>query len=191
MDKKILRNEMRRRLKQMDEATYLHRSRLIQQRLLREPSIVEGKTIAVTMSRFPEVETREIIQALWQLGKTVAVPKCQSQTHEMEFYRIDNFNQLEIVYFGIEEPILTQTNYISKREIDVIIVPGIVFNKAGYRVGFGGGYYDRYLVDYLGEKISLAFDEQVTEQVPTESHDMPVNIILTDKQRILARKSEE
>ena len=98
----MIRNDMRQQLKRMDEETYLHRSRLILQRLLQEPSIIKGKTIAVTMSRFPEVETREMIKALWGLKKIVAVPKCEPKTHEMDFYTITSFDQLEMVYLNCE-----------------------------------------------------------------------------------------
>lgn len=191
MDKKTIRNDMRQHLKRMDEETYFHRSRLILQRLLQELSIIEGKTIAVTMSGFPEVETREIIKALWGLKKNVAVPKCEPKTHEMDFYVITNFEQLETVYLKIEEPKVIETTYISKREIDVIIVPGVVFNEIGYRVGFGGGYYDRYLSAFSGEKLSIAFDEQIADAIPTEAHDIPVNIILTDKRRIHCAANRE
>ena len=184
MNKKKIRNDMRQLLKRMDEETYIYRSRLILQRLLQEPCILKGKTIAVTMSVFPEVETHEIIKALWKMGKIVAVPKCEPKTHTMEFYAISNFDQLETVYLNIEEPKTSETTYISKQEIDVIIVPGVVFNEAGYRVGFGGGYYDRYLSVFNGEKISIAFDEQIVGAVPTEVHDIPVNIILSEKRRI-------
>ena len=191
MDKKLIRNDMRQRLKWMDEEIYFQRSRLILQRLLQEPSIIKGKTIAVTISGFPEVETREIIKALWGRKKIVAVPKCEPKTREMNFYAITNFEQLETVYLNIEEPKVIETTYISKEEIDVMIVPGVVFNEIGYRVGFGGGYYDRYLPAFSGEKLSIAFDEQIADGVPTEAHDIPVNIILTDKRRIHCAANRE
>lgn len=191
MDKKKIRNRMRQHLKRMDEETYFHRSRLILQRLLQEPSIIKGKTIAVTISGFPEVETREMIKALWGLKKIVAVPKCEPKTREMDFYAITSFEQLETVYLNIEEPKVIETTYISKGEIDVIIVPGVVFNEIGYRVGFGGGYYDRYLSAFTGEKLSIAFDEQIADVIPTEAHDIPVNIILTDKRHIHCAANRE
>ena len=182
---------MRQQLKRMDEETYFHRSRLILQRLLQEPSIIEGKTIAVTISGFPEVETRELIKALWGLKKIVAVPKCEPKTREMYFYAITSFEQLETVYLNITEPKVIETTYTPKEEIDVMIVPGVVFNERGYRVGFGGGYYDRYLSAFSGEKLSIAFDEQIADAIPTEAHDIPVNIILTDKRRIHCAANRE
>ncbi len=191
MDKKELRNMIRRRLMEMDRETYLLRSGHIQNKLMQEPSIKEGKTIAVTMSRFPEVETRRIIEALWEMGKRVCVPKCDPATREMAFYHITDFSQFEKVYMDIEEPIIERTERMLIEQIDVIIVPGVVFNSAGYRIGFGGGYYDRYLQQYAGATISLAFEEQVKEDIPTEVHDIPVDIILTDKKRIHACRNRE
>ena len=187
----MIRNDMRQQLKRMDEETYFRRSRLILQRLLQEPSIIKGKTIAVTISGFPEVETREMIKALWELDKIVAVPKCEPKTREMDFYAITSFEQLETVYLNIAEPKVIETTYTPKEEIDVIIVPGVVFNEIGYRVGFGGGYYDRYLSAFNGEKLSIAFDEQIADAIPTEVHDIPVNIILTDKRRIHCAANRE
>lgn len=191
MDKKEIRNMVRSHLMEMDRETYLSRSDLIQNKLLQEPSIKEGKTIAVTMSRFPEVETRRIIEAFWNMGKTVCVPKCNPSTREMIFYAIADFSQLEKVYMDIEEPIVGSTEPILKEQIDVMIVPGVVFSKAGYRIGFGGGYYDRYLQRFMGAKISLAFHEQVKDSIPIASHDIPVDIILTDKKHIHARINRE
>lgn len=191
LDKKEIRNIVRRHLMEMEQETYLSRSSRIQDKLLQEPSIIEGKTIAVTMSRFPEVETRRIIETLWEIGKTVCVPKCNPTTSEMVFYAISNFSQLEKVYMDIEEPIIGHTERILKEQMDVIIVPGVVFNETGYRIGFGGGYYDRYLDQFAGQKISLAFDEQVKDYIPIEVHDIPVDIILTDKKRIHARIHRE
>lgn len=182
---------VRRHLMEMDQETYLSRSSRIQDKLLQEPSIIEGKTIAVTMSRFPEVETRHIIEALWKMEKTVCVPKCNPTTREMSFYGISDFSQLEKVYMDIEEPIISCTEHILKEQMDVIIVPGVVFNETGYRIGFGGGYYDRYLYQFGGQKLSLAFDEQVRDYIPTEMHDIPVDIILTDKKRIHALTDRE
>lgn len=191
VDKKEMRNMVRQHLMKMDRGTYLSRSDLIQYKLLQEPSIIEGETIAVTMSRFPEVETRLIIEAFWKMEKTVCVPKCDPLTREMIFYAISDFSQLEKVYMDIEEPIIGCTERISKEQIDVMIVPGVVFSKAGYRIGFGGGYYDRYLQKFEGGKISLAFDEQVKDCIPAAPHDIPVDIILTDKKRIHARINRE
>lgn len=189
--KKQIRQQMIQQLKQMNAHTYKERCEKIMARLWKEPSIIEGKTIAVTMSAFPEVETRAIIASLWQQGKRVAVPKSEPKARAMQFYELTSFTQLETVYLHIEEPIPTVCNPVAKHEIDTIIVPGVVFNQAGYRIGFGGGYYDRYLPGMEATKIALAFDEQILDQIPTDAHDIPVDYIVTDQRSICARNERK
>ncbi|WP_107841704.1 5-formyltetrahydrofolate cyclo-ligase [Metasolibacillus meyeri] len=180
MDKKTIRQAVRAQLEAISYADYRTRSHAIGKQLMQQPSIQEGKTIAVTISSKPEVDTIAIIEALWQQGKTVAVPKCHPKTREMTFYAIEGFYQLETVYMDLREPMPAMTELVERETIDTIIVPGIVFDKKGYRIGYGGGYYDRYLPDFRGTLLALAFSEQLAEQVPFESHDIPVHIILTE-----------
>lgn len=180
MDKQQIRKHISAKLNNMSFEQYKERSIAIIERLFNEPSIKDRKTIAVTISRYPEVETTMIIEQLWKQGKTVVVPKCHPKTKEMSFYAIEQFSQLETVYMDLQEPIIGETELITKDHIDTIIVPGIVFNKMGYRIGYGGGYYDRYLQNFEGSMISLAFEEQVVNYVPVEAHDIPVHTIITD-----------
>lgn len=182
--KRTQRQEMLQKLKQMSAATHALRSAQIVERLMMRPQFHVAKTIAVTMSNFPEVETRGLIEQAWSLGKTIVVPKSQPKTRQMTFYKLTDFQQLEVVFAGIEEPIEHACEAMELAQIDLIIVPGVVFNKKGYRIGFGGGYYDRLLADYNGVTIALAFDEQVYDTIPVDAHDVPVQQIITD-QRML------
>ncbi|QDP99254.1 5-formyltetrahydrofolate cyclo-ligase [Lysinibacillus fusiformis] len=185
MDKTILRNEVRESLAKMTATAYRDQSFLVAKKVLQETYIIEAKTIGMTISNKPEVDTIHLIEALWQLGKKVAVPKCHPKTREMSFYIIESFAQLETVYMHLREPIPELTEFVDANEMDVILVPGVVFDIHGYRVGYGGGYYDRYLVNYTkGKLMSLVFDEQLRENVPKETHDCPVDIIVTPTNRI-------
>lgn len=185
MNKTILRNEVREALAKMSATAYRDQSFLVAKKLLQETYIIEAKTIGITISSKPEVDTIHLIEALWQLGKNVAVPKCNPKMREMSFYVIESFAQLETVYMHLREPIPEVTEFVDANEMDVIVVPGVVFDTHGYRVGYGGGYYDRYLVNYKkGKLMSLLFDEQLRESVPKEPHDCPVDIIVTPTNRI-------
>lgn len=82
------------------------------------------------------------------------------------------------------EPKEHETDAVSKEEIDLVIVPGLLYNRAGYRVGFGGGYYDRFLKDYRGYTISLAFSFQLIDHLPHEEYDIPVGKMITEKEII-------
>lgn len=184
LEKKTLRTTIKHELNQLSIDFYRDASLTIKNKLLQESSIVQANTIGLTISRKTEVDTKIIIQSLWDLNKKVAVPKCNPKSHTMDFYIITNFDQLETVYLDLQEPICEKTVYINKNDLDVIVVPGIVFDKKGYRIGYGGGYYDRYLKDFKGTTISLAFQLQVVEQVPKDVHDIPVQCILTEQERI-------
>lgn len=179
MEKSVLRKQVKELIAVMPNEQYNKLSAVICDKALQEPSIQEGETIAVTISNRPEVDTSILIKNLWKLGKRVAVPKCNAKTKEMDFYVIQDFSQLETVYMHLKEPIPSLTSYVGADDIDLIIVPGVVFDLSGYRVGYGGGYYDRYLTNYKGALLALVFDEQLFPQVPSESHDIPVHRILT------------
>ena len=159
-------------------------------KVLAEEKVKRAQVIGITLSSFPEVETWNLIQELWKLGKQVAVPKCEPTSRRMTFYIIDSFDQLEVVYMKLKEPIPAITTKVERTQIDVLIVPGVVFTKQGYRIGFGGGYYDRFLSDYNGTTFALAFDCQLVENVPIERFDIPVQYIITETQRIQCSKVE-
>lgn len=184
MQKSKLRREVLSSLASMTSTIYRDQSFAVAKKVLQEPSIKEATIIGTTISNLPEVDTIHLIEALWRLGKKVAVPKCDPKTRQMAFFIIDSFAQLETVYMHLREPIPNQCEFVDASEIDVMLVPGVVFDKRGYRIGYGGGYYDRFLLEYKGELLSLIFDEQLRDEVPTEAHDSPVNVLLTPTQRI-------
>lgn len=184
LDKKQLRNQIRKALNDLSDDRFRQSSMYMKEQLLKEPSIIEGNTIAITISRKREVHTKEIIESLWNMNKKVVVPKCHPVNLTMDFYTIENFQQLEIVYMDLLEPILQCTELVTAEEIDCIIVPGIVFDYNGYRIGYGGGYYDRYLTKFKGQLISLAFNIQIVDEVPVETFDIPVDLIITETSRI-------
>lgn len=184
MDKKELRKLVISELSQLTDVQYFELSKRIVEKLLLEAAIRNAQTIAVTLSNKPEVDTNLLIEKLWDSHKTVVVPKCSPKDRSMQFYVITHFDQLETVYMNLREPITEKTILKHSDDIDLIIVPGVVYDLCGYRVGFGGGYYDRYLVNYAGTLITLAFDMQVVQEVPRELHDIPVDIIITDKRSI-------
>ncbi|MDI2588111.1 5-formyltetrahydrofolate cyclo-ligase [Psychrobacillus sp. NEAU-3TGS] len=181
MLKTMLRNDMKTRLASLNQESYFTYSTEIENRLLIEESVQHASIIGITISAFPEVNTEGIIKRVWEIGKTVVVPKCNPKDRSMTFYKIDSYDQLETVYMKLLEPNPDLTVGVLSEDIDLLIVPGVVYSKTGYRIGYGGGYYDRFLTNYTGQTISLAFDFQIVDQVETEMFDIPVDKIITNK----------
>ncbi|MFC0415684.1 5-formyltetrahydrofolate cyclo-ligase [Cytobacillus solani] len=180
-EKQMIRKQIMDKLAKIEKPQYEHDSYEIAQLLFRDALWKEARTVGVTISKSPEVDTYQIIRKAWEEGKRVVIPKCLPRNKEMVFRTLTKFNQVESVYYGLLEPIETVTKEVPANEIDLIIVPGLAFTQNGYRVGFGGGYYDRYLASFTGQTISLAFTPQLVTELPIEGHDIPVNKIITVK----------
>ncbi|PLR76955.1 5-formyltetrahydrofolate cyclo-ligase [Bacillus sp. V3-13] len=184
--KSEIRKMVKERLAALNKPLYEDKSYRIATKLFQDRSWLEAKTIGVTISNFPEVDTYQIIRKAWELGKRVVVPKCVPAQKQLIFRTLESFAHLESVFFGLYEPVEELTTPVDGETIDLLIVPGLAFGRSGFRIGFGGGYYDRFLAGYHGETISLAFREQMFEELPVEEHDLPVAKIITETEVIVA-----
>ena len=154
----------------------LEKSRQIQKNLFNLDSYRKSKTIMFFVSFNSEVHTHEMIKAVFK-DKTVVIPKVEH--HEIEPSVIIDFDNLMAGQFGILEPI--EAMKIAYKNIDLVLVPGIVFDKEGHRIGYGFGYYDKFLRKVpKALKIGLCFDFQLVDKVPREEHDVPVDLIVTE-----------
>lgn len=176
--KKKVRKQIKTSLEQLTEENRVEFAKKISGQLFDLMEWKKAKVIGITISIPPEVPTLHIIEQAWREGKDVAVPKCNPENKTMRFKKITSFDQLESVYSGLLEPV-DATIEVMPEEIKLLIVPGLAFTKDGYRLGFGGGYYDRFLSGYKGFTVSLAFDCQLVDEVPTELHDIPVEKVIT------------
>lgn len=138
-----------------------------------------SETIAVTIAVGIELDTMPLIKQAWKQGKKVAVPRCSPRKKQLDFYYLENVDQLEDSFYGLKEPDPLKCEFVDMNTIDLMIVPGLVFDTRGYRIGHGGGYYDRLLANHVFHTVSLCFDFQLKEKIPKEEHDIPVNIIVT------------
>ncbi|RSD27444.1 5-formyltetrahydrofolate cyclo-ligase [Mesobacillus subterraneus] len=183
--KKELRNSVKAKLSELSLPLYEDFSYQVAQQLFQDEDWQKASTIAVTVSKAPEVDTLQIIRKGWEQGKRMVVPKCEPKSRGLDFRELKRFSQLESVYYGLYEPIVSETHQIKPEDIDLVIVPGLAFSKNGFRLGFGGGYYDRFLANYQGNTVSLAFKEQLLPDIPIESHDIPVSKIISSEGVIL------
>lgn len=140
----------------------------------------EAAVIGVTVSGDLEWDTKPIIRQAWQEGKTVAVPKCIPETRKLDFYKLEDFNQLEESFFQLLEPIPEQTEKLEKHSIELLVVPGLLYDARGYRIGFGGGYYDRFLANFPNRTVSILHSEQLIDEIPNEPYDVPVQQLITE-----------
>lgn len=139
-----------------------------------------------------EVRTDALISQLLPAGKAVHVPWCDND--QLRLFRLESLSELQPGAFGIPEP-PAELRHIPQRagdacDLDVVVVPGIAFDRAGRRLGQGKGYYDRLLRDVRDDCIlvGLAFDAQIVERVPVTSHDVPVDLIVTESEVIETRR---
>ncbi|WP_201713491.1 5-formyltetrahydrofolate cyclo-ligase [Rossellomorea arthrocnemi] len=184
MSKKDRRKSQLQALKSIDQIAFQQKCFEIEQRLFRSTEWQNSRTVAITISKPPEINTWNIIKRCWEAGKTVVVPKCFPQNRQLIFYELHDFNQLEQSFFNLFEPNPDKSIVIHNDSIELMMVPGLAYTISGYRLGFGGGYYDRLLSTYSGITMSLAFEEQMVDSLPIESFDMKVSTILTEKRRI-------
>lgn len=179
MDKRQIRKAVKDRLASMSEEIRAIQIKRIHENLLRQNIWSDARTIGLTIAMPLEIPTRPLIQKAWETSKAVAVPKCEPNEKKLTFFKLTTFDQLESVYFGLLEPIPAKTKRLSPSDLDLLIVPGLAYDARGFRVGFGGGFYDRFLTGYEGIKLALAFEDQIFDELPNESHDMPVDFIVT------------
>lgn len=142
----------------------------------------EVATVLLYCAKPVEIDTKLLIERASALGKTVAVPRCVPGTREMDFYVITSFDDLEVGAFGVLEPIPEKCRKLSDFTSSVCIVPALVYDKQGFRLGYGKGYYDRFLSGYRGPCIGLAYSDWVKESLPHGKFDRKVDIIVTEKE---------
>ena len=142
--------------------------------LINNTEYKNAKRIGIVLSMTHEVDTYPIIETMLSDGKKVFVPNTNYKLKEMNFKQLLSLNRLEkdekgLLYVNDDTEITDQ--------LDLIVVPGVAFRDDGYRIGYGGGYYDRFLSDSNANTISLIYDLQLT-QFEIESHDQPVEKLI-------------
>lgn len=177
--KKAVREQIIADLTSMPDDIRHFQAGTLYERLTTSPEWDRSQTVAVTLSNGFELDTRPIIEAAKQARKQVVVPKTFSSDRTMIFVPLTDSTNLAESNFGILEP--ENGTPVPKDHIDLVVVPGLGFTKKGERLGFGGGYYDRYLADYQGRTVTVAFDAQLFDK-PTwkvHEHDVLVQHIIT------------
>lgn len=137
-----------------------------------------------------EVDTREIISRALADGKRVAVPRCIDNTRLMDFYFIKDFDDLESGYMGVLEPIPEKCEKMTDFSEGLCIVPALMFDLYGYRLGYGKGYYDRFLSNFCGETLGICYNRCVREKLPHGKFDKCVERIITQSRIITVKNAK-
>ncbi len=181
MDKKTLRRHMLALRRALPPEQAKAKSVAVTKRLLDLPEVCNADTIlSYVSSKDNEVDTREFIRALLQDHRRVLVPVMQP-AQQLRWSHLESLNELQPNRFGIFEPLPDDYRFSTAPESSVCIVPGIAFSIDGHRIGYGGGYFDRYLSENSDIcSIGLAFEVQTTAVWVPELHDVQVKAVLTE-----------
>ncbi len=177
---------LQRRDRQTDVAI-CRKSQVIQQKLLNMPQINEAAQIFTYLNFRSEVQTTLFVDTLIAKGKNISVPLCHKKTHLLEAIAIESREQLTPGAWGIPEPLpqIIQNGRVSPAAIDIIIMPGAVFDLHGGRIGYGGGFYDRFVSQIpQAQRIAPAFELQLVPKLSLKPHDQLVDYIVTERRII-------
>ena len=188
-DKKILRKEILTKRNNIDVVEKEEMDKKILNKFYESKYYRESKNIFIYISYDSEINTKEIINKALIDNKKIYVPRTEFKTRLMDAVEITSLENLIESEYGILEPSIYEP-HIEPNELDLIVVPGVGFDRNGGRMGYGAGFYDRYFKKISKDKmqkivkLALAYDFQILEDVPMNEQDVPVNYIITEKEFI-------
>ena len=182
--KKNLRDELLERRKALSEERYRQLSAQIVNSLRTQPEFREATSVHcyISMNDRQEVDTHELVRNMLSMGKGVVVPVTNFSEGTLRHFRLHSFGDLEPNKWGVLEP--NEGEEVSPDELEVVIVPMVGGDEQCNRIGYGKGFYDRFLEKVSCPKIGLTFDRNVIEEIPVEHFDVPMDKIITDRRVI-------
>jgi len=178
--KQLLRNKLREKLRRLSSAERARRSQMILEKLSSHPRFLEARSVLIYVAFQAEVETRPLLEEARRCGKRVFLPRIDSKRGLIQAIEVEGREELEPNEYGVLEPPFDSTRLEKPRNLDLIVVPGLGFDRRGGRLGRGKGYFDRFLREAKqAYKIGLAFDCQMVEKIPRASHDVKIHEVLT------------
>ena len=184
MDKKDLRKLLRKKRRNIPKDIKAIHDKTISEKIINTDYFEKAEQVLVFASTDEEFDTRYIIERCRLEHKRVFYPRCLDKKGNMQFFKVDCAGDLEIGTMGLLEPKKTCKPY-KPNENDIVIVPALSVDKNHYRIGYGGGYYDRFLKNFNGVSICPCYSEMYSENLPADEYDIKVSIIATEKEVLL------
>lgn len=176
VSKQALRQRIQRQRQAMTAKAVAEKSLALCSMVLSSPQYQSAKTLYAYLPFRNEVQILPLLHQALADGKQVALPKCYGK--EMRFLLTTDFSQIQHSAFGAPEPAANAP--VAQDTSALVIVPGLVFDRRGYRIGYGGGYYDRFLArEPEHPTMALCYDFQLLPHLEAEAHDVPVDIIFS------------
>ncbi len=195
LEKEVLRKEISRLRDELSITDRQLFSRSIHKRVLSHPEYQKADTILYFISFRSEIDTISLIKDGLISGKKVVIPITNLEEGYLTFSELRDFEQeLEYGAYNILEPKTEYIRPVVPEEIELVLNPGLVFDELGYRIGYGGGYYDRFLggLDKKPFLLAPAYELQViSDAIPYEEYDIPVDLIATERRLIPCRENRE
>lgn len=189
MDKKALRHEIQQRLVQISKEERIAKSKQICQRIIDAEVFGEASVVMAFLAMPHEVDLTLLILHAWQQGKTVAVPKVSWEQRHMISVELTSLETgFKTHVHGLKNPV--NGTPVPFDEIDLIVTPGLGFDKNGNRLGRGGAYYDNFFKHkkITAARWAVAFSQQLYDEIPHDGDDVPVDAIVTEKELILCHQ---
>lgn len=180
MDKEVIRADMLCRRRSLFQEQVVHLSRRAQQRLLSTAFYATANSVALYRPVHQETDTETVFHAAIDQGKTVSFPRIEGET--LVFVAVTSLAQLVIGKFGVAEPGLDLP--VTEQVPEITLVPGVAFDRRGHRLGYGRGFYDRYLSRCSGKtySVGLAYAFQLCDAIPKDDHDQRLDALVTDRE---------
>jgi len=176
--KKELRKKLLKLRKSQTDSEVSSQSRSIINSLISSNLLYKTNSVHLYFPINKEVDTRELIEYLWEKKIKVLLPRTDFHNRDLVNYEITDFSQLEKTTFNMLEP--KTDNQVFAGIPDIVLVPGVGFDPELNRMGYGGGFYDKFLSSVNSIKIALAFECQLIPNLPVEDHDIKMDMIITE-----------
>jgi 5-formyltetrahydrofolate cyclo-ligase len=185
--KREIRNDIARKLESFSKGEVSTKSRQIEKRLLEFANFIEAHVVLMYVSRSGEADTQRLIKHCYNFNKIVVIPFYDARNKKVQLLKVDN-PETDMILTDDQDmtPDPTRCRVVPVDSIEIAVIPGLVFDEKGARIGLGAGIYDKLIprLPVTTRKVSLAFEDQIIQQVPKGSIDRYVDIIITEKRTI-------